>query len=125
MTQFFPLPPCRLVDTRNANGPLGGPTLGANATRVFTLTGTCLVPSGAKALSLNLTSTGATAGGSLALYPGNAFPLGTSSLNYIAGRDRANNAVLELATNGAGTLGVQNSSNGSVDVVIDVNGYFQ
>ncbi|MEO8504710.1 MAG: IPT/TIG domain-containing protein [Acidobacteriota bacterium] len=124
-TEFFALPPCRLVDTRNANGPLGGPALGANATRLFTLTGTCGVPSSAKALSLNVTTTAATAAGLIALYPGNAFPLGTSSLNFVAGRDRANNAVIELATNATGSLGVQNSSGGSVHLVIDVNGYFQ
>ena len=27
-SQFYPLTPCRVVDTRNANGDLGGPYLG-------------------------------------------------------------------------------------------------
>ncbi|MEO8504709.1 MAG: IPT/TIG domain-containing protein [Acidobacteriota bacterium] len=124
-TDFYTVSPCRLIDTRASNGPQGGPVLAANATRVFTMAGACGIPSGAKALSMNVTSTNATAGGFLSLYPGNAFALGTSTLSYAAGKDRANNAVVELATNAAGTIGVQNSSAGTVNLVIDVNGYFQ
>src|SRR5271168_5055754 len=32
---FYPVAPCRVADTRNASGPLGGPSLGASATRAF------------------------------------------------------------------------------------------
>jgi hypothetical protein len=32
---FFTVTPCRLVDTRLAPGPLGGPALAANTSRVF------------------------------------------------------------------------------------------
>ena len=32
---FFSLPPCRVVDTRGANGPLGGPTLVNRQVRDF------------------------------------------------------------------------------------------
>jgi hypothetical protein len=46
--------PCRLVDTRAASGPLGGPGLKAGKTRTFVLTGVCGVPASAKALSVNL-----------------------------------------------------------------------
>ena len=35
--QFFPLTPCRLVDTRGANGNLGGPRLLAQTPRDFPL----------------------------------------------------------------------------------------
>jgi hypothetical protein len=36
---FYTVTPCRLADTRNANGPLGGPALQPGAVRPFTLTG--------------------------------------------------------------------------------------
>ena len=56
--QFYPLTPCRLVDTRGPNGPLGGPRLPAQQERDFPLlmNTTCL-PQGlnAEAYSLNFT----------------------------------------------------------------------
>ena len=33
--EFYPLPPCRVFDTRNASGPLGGPSLKAGTEREF------------------------------------------------------------------------------------------
>ena len=33
--QFYPMTPCRVVDTRGANGPLGGPRLATDGTRDF------------------------------------------------------------------------------------------
>lgn len=38
---------------------------------------------------------------------------------------RANNAVVLLATDGSGTIGVKNGSAKAVHFVLDVNGYFQ
>jgi hypothetical protein len=48
-----------------------------------------------------------------------------SSINFSAGVTRANNAIVPLATDGAGTIGVKNGSAGMVHFVLDVNGYFQ
>jgi metallopeptidase family M12-like protein/IPT/TIG domain-containing protein len=122
---FFTLTPCRILDTRNANGPLGGPALGANATRIFTVTGVCGIPSNPTAISANVTVVAGGSAGVFSFYPGNAFPLGTSNLNFTAGRVRANNMILMLSTNGTGTIGLQNASPGTNHVIIDVNGYFQ
>lgn len=124
-TDFFTLPPCRILDTRNPNGALGGPALAAAAQRTFDVTGPCGVPSGAQAISVNVTVTGVNATGNLSIFPGNAFSFGTSAINFRAGVTRANNGVLKLATNGAGTIGVLNGSSGSLHLIIDVNGYFQ
>src|SRR6185437_13264791 len=42
---FYPMTPCRLVDTRLATGPLGGPSLIATATRNFSLLSSpCNIP---------------------------------------------------------------------------------
>ena len=64
-------------------------------------------------------------GGLLSLYPGNAFPLGTSSVNFGPGQVRATNSILELATDGTGTVGVLNGAATSTQFLLDVNGYFQ
>ncbi|MDP9119859.1 MAG: M12 family metallo-peptidase [Acidobacteriota bacterium] len=122
---FYSLSPCRIVDTRNAAGPLGGPALAPSVNRTFVVTGTCGIPADAKALSVNATIVRPATGGFIALFPGNAFPLGTSALSFSGGQVRATNAVVSLATDNTGALLVQNGSTGSTDLLLDVNGYFK
>ncbi|HYG65903.1 MAG TPA: M12 family metallo-peptidase [Thermoanaerobaculia bacterium] len=124
-SNFYTLTPCRVVDTRNAAAPRGGPVLGPSTVRTFPVTGVCGIPSSAKAISVNVTIVTPTAAGFLGIFPGNAIPLESSSMNFSAGQVRANNAVLRLATDGAGTIGVQNGSAGNTHFLLDVNGYFQ
>jgi len=120
---LYTVTPCRLVDTRNPAGPLGGPALAAGQDRVFTLAGQCGLPAGIRAVSVNITVTQPTAAGYLTLYPGGPAPL-TSSMNYRAGQTRANNAV--LAVGGSGEIGVRcGQASGTTQFVLDVNGYFQ
>jgi hypothetical protein len=121
--RFYTVTPCRLADTRNANGPLGGPALQPGTVRPFTLTGVCGVPVTAKALSLNVTVTQPSAPGFLVLYPGGQLKPQTSSLNFSMGQTRANNAVLPLE-DGTGVLQVL-AADGPVHLILDVNGYFQ
>jgi hypothetical protein len=125
--QFYGVTPCRIVDTRNATGPLGGPALAASGgpDRLFTLTGTCGIPPGAAAVSANLAVVSPSAGGSLAVYRGDGAATGTSSISFNAGKDRADNAILQLALDGSGTVKVNNSAAGTVNFILDVNGYFQ
>jgi hypothetical protein len=120
---FFTVTPCRLVDTRNPPGPLGGPILAANADRTFDLDGSCGVPSGASALSVNLTAVSAAAAGTFVVYPGDLVsPPNTSTLNFQAGLTRANNAIVKL--DAEGEIKLLNSSAGTTHCIIDVNGYF-
>jgi IPT/TIG domain/Metallo-peptidase family M12 len=123
--KFYTLSPCRLVDTRGAVALLGGPALAASGRRNFTLTSTCGVPTTAKAISVNLTVTGATAPGFVSLFPGDGIAPATSNINFATGQTRANNAVVLLATNGSGSLAVLNGAAGTVHFILDVNGYFQ
>lgn len=116
---YFTLKPCRLVDTRSTP-----PALAAGERRVFTLAGRCGVPPTARALALNLTVTGPTAPGHIVLAPGNGLTE-TSALNFAVGQTRANNAVVLLATDGAGTVAATNGAGGAVHLVVDVTGYFQ
>ncbi len=123
--RFYTLTPCRLVDTRNANGALGGPALVAAARRYFTLTSVCGIPTTAKAVSVNLTVTGSTAPGHLTLFPGNGIAPATSNINFSTGQTRANNALVLLATDGSGSVAVLNGAAGTVHFILDVTGYFQ
>ena len=67
---FFTVTPCRVVDTRWAAGPLGGPALPANTDREFVVTGRCGIPAGAQAVSVNLTATERPVARSPAAVPG-------------------------------------------------------
>lgn len=122
-SSFHTLPPCRVVDTRNPNGPLGGPALAAQTSRAFTLSGSCGIPSGATGVSMNITVADATNGGSLRMYPGTGAAPGTNTISFSAGANRANNVVLGLTN---GVFSVQDDqASGTVNLIVDVNGYFQ
>jgi hypothetical protein len=123
--QFYTLTPCRLIDTRNPAGPLGGPALLPTGERLFALAGVCGVPVSAQAVSLNLTVTGSTSPGFLRLYPGDQALPPTSNINYDFGQTRANNAVMALGHDGLSSLKVRCDAAGSVQFILDVNGYFQ
>jgi hypothetical protein len=121
---FYSVTPCRMVDTRNASGPLGGPALQSGAMRTFVVTGVCGVPSSAKALSVNLAVTQPIAAGYLSLLPGDQSVVpAISAINYAPGQTRANNAIARLAIDGSGGLKVFSAS--SVHFILDVNGYFE
>ena len=114
---FVPIAPERYYDSRSAPNtihaggstvtvPLAGPPFG--------------VPVGAAAISMNLTSDGATGSGFVTAYPTDgSFPV-ASNLNYIAATPVANAALVKLSA--AGTLNI--FVNVATHVIIDVNGYF-
>jgi len=122
---FYPLTPCRLLDTRDPAGPLGGPALAADGSRLFTMTGVCGVPADARALSANVTVTETTAAGGLTLHPGDEATPTASTVSFGAGLTRANNAMLLVAGDGSGSVNVVNRSPGPLHLIVDVNGYFR
>ncbi len=127
-TRFYPLSPCRVLDTRLPNGPLGGPVLSANQTRTFdatTTTPTCGIPATAKTLTVNYTVANAQLAGELRAFAGNTPWTGTSVINFKVGAARANNGHLMLATDGTGTFQVTNASAGTVHFILDVSGYYE
>ena len=67
---FNAITPCRLIDTRNPTGALGGPALlpAPSPDRTFAITGVCGVPSDARSVSLNVTVTNVQTSGTLLLY---------------------------------------------------------
>jgi uncharacterized protein (DUF1800 family) len=120
---FYTVPPCRVLDTREPDGPSGGPVLAAGAMRAIAVGGRCGISSAATAVSVNVTAVASTSDGYLTLFPaGTAMPA-TSTMNYRAGQVRANNAILRLGTAGAVSVFAGQGS-GALNVLIDVNGYF-
>jgi hypothetical protein len=119
---YYTVTPCRLLDTRS-----NGPAWVSGTVRVVQVTGMCGIPSNAVAVSLNITAVLPSAAGYITLLPGNGILPPTSTINFAGGSVRANNAVMELASDASGTLAglVSLVSSGQVDVVLDVNGFFR
>ena len=118
---FYPLAPCRLVDTRNGNGPLGGPALNANQARTFPLlSSSCNVPATAQAYSLNMTAVPRGPLGYLTTWAAGQPQPFVSTLNAPTGATTANAAIVPAGTNGDLSVFVTNTA----DLVIDINGYF-
>jgi YVTN family beta-propeller protein len=125
---FYPLPPCRVADTRQSNFPpfLGAPHLSAKTERDFpVLFSQCGIPDTAQVYSLNFAAVP---------YPSLGHPLGylevwptgqmpqnpVSTLNNLTGTIVANAALVPAGTGGEIAVYPSNDT----DLVIDVNGYF-
>lgn len=122
-TRLYTLAPCRLLDSRWTAGPLGGPALTGAGPRAVAHLGACGVPASARALSVNVTAVNPSADGYLQLYAADVAAPTTSTVNFRAGATRANNAIVGLSP--AGAFNVRAGISGSVDVIVDVNGWFE
>ncbi|HYG62506.1 MAG TPA: hypothetical protein VEL74_07980 [Thermoanaerobaculia bacterium] len=123
--QFHSLTPCRVVNTRNNTGTTGG-AVASNATRSFTIQGACGVPAGAKAVALNVTIASPTNTGHLTLWPAGTTLPTVSTINYNAGEPAlANGAIVPLGTS-TPDLSARPflAGGGTVDLILDVTGYF-
>ncbi len=118
--QFVPITPCRLVDTRNATGIFGGPSMAAISTRDFPIPSSgCSIPSTATAYAVNVTVVPKGLFGYLTIWPGSTRPL-VSTLHSLDGRVKANAAIVPAGSNGGISVFVTDPT----DLVIDINGYF-
>jgi len=121
--EFIPVSPSsKIVDTRSSLGVSA--TLAAASTTSFQVAGAGGVPaSGVSAVSLVVKAVNATANGSyLEMWPdGTTRPAPGSTLNYSAGDTTSNSAIVAVGSDGK--VDVYNSS-GTVDLVVDVSGYF-
>ena len=84
---FHPLPPTRILDTRNGTGLSGA--FGKAAPRQLQVTGKAGVPAGAIAVTGILTVAKATVGGYIFVGPTPTSAPGSSTLNFPAGENRA------------------------------------
>ncbi len=126
--QFYPLSPCRVVDTRQTTFPmgLGAPSLTGNVPRQFPMmTSGCFSSLGGvvpTAYSLNLTVVPQGPLGYLTAWAGGDDQPNVSNLNSLAGTVAANAAIVPAGDGADGAVKVYALNN--TDLVIDVNGYF-
>ena len=119
--EFYPVTPCRVADTRNVTGALGGPSLAANTARAFPVQSSlCGIPATAKAYSLNVTAVPHGSLGYLTVWPSGQSQPVVSTLNAATGAVTANAAIVPTGTGGDISIFVSDTA----DVILDVNGYF-
>lgn len=123
---FYTLPPCRLVDTRRADGPFGGPAIVGGGRRSFQIAGQCGVPADAKAVAANLTVVTPSAAGFASVAPSGIADV-SSNLNFNAGDVLAGSAVIGLTGDPLGAVWASYGapSTGTTHLLIDVSGYFR
>ncbi len=127
-TASGPLPliaisPCRMLDTRVTGGPIA-----SGSSRDATLTGApCGIPSTAVAVSGNFALfniVGAGGNGVLKVWPSGSPSTFQALLNWSPTAGQIDNAsIVTLGTGGAITV-QPNQGGGTIDLVIDVNGYY-
>ena len=131
--QFYSVTPCRLVDTRNPDGPTGGPILSNGATRSFPALGACGIASGAKAVSLNAAIAFPNGNGFLTLWANGASMPTTSNINFTNGQGVVANGALVKLTYGPNDLvdptyqinaWASIDGGGQAHLILDVTGYY-
>ena len=121
--QFYPLAPCRVFDTRNASGILGGPYLSGGQERDFpVLASNCQVPSNAVAYSMNFTVVPVANKPLiyLTVWPAGQNQPEASTLNNPTATVVANAAIVSAGSGGA----IAAYGNQDTHLIGDINGYF-
>jgi len=123
---FVPVTPARLLDSRPGWDNIGSYAApwaaGSAAVRTVPVAGLGGVPANASAVVLNVTAVNPTAHSFLQLWPaGSPQPGSGSSLNVTPGQVVANAVTVKVGS--GGTVQVFNAA-GTVDVVVDVSGYY-
>lgn len=118
--QFYPVTPVRALDTRNGTGGVSTP-VGQGASIDLTIRSANGIPAGASAIVMNTTAVTPNAASYLTAWPtGVTRPL-ASNLNYVAGDVVPNLVQVGIGSNGKVSLF---NNAGSVDLVVDLTGYF-
>jgi uncharacterized protein YkwD len=112
--QFGALDPERLLDTRRSS------ISGAGVTTSLVVAGRGGVPGDARAVTLNVTSTGSLSGGFATVYPCGSPRPDTSNLNFAPGQTVANAVTTKVGAGGAVCI----YNNAATHLIVDVNGYF-
>lgn len=118
---FYPLTPCRIANTQNSTGVLGGPSLAAGKPRTFPLlSSNCSVSANAQAYALNFTGVPRGPLGYITAWPtGQPQPL-VASLNALTGTITANAVIVGAGMNGS----IDVFASDATDLAIDITGYF-
>ena len=120
---YVPAGPVRVLDTRDGTGAAAG-IVPAGGTVRLKVTGVNGVPtSGVTAVVLNLTATGATGTGFTTVHPGGSAAPNASNLDYTRGQTLSNQVTVPVAADGS--IALTASGGASVQLVADLEGYYQ
>jgi hypothetical protein len=121
--EYHALAPLRLMDTRADPAYHVGPAhrFGAGETQDLTVTGGS-VPADATGVVMNVTAVDPTLASHVDVWPSGASRPNVSNLNVTAGQTVANLVTAKVGA--GGRVSIANNA-GSVDVVVDLVGYFQ
>ena len=122
-SRFITMQPCRVVDTRSAVGPYGGPIMTAGSVRTFAIpAGVCGgIPATAAAYSLNFSVTQTAASGFLTSWPAGATQPVVATMTWFgASQTLSSAAIVPAGTSGSISVYVAATTH----VIIDINGYF-
>ncbi|MEY9969344.1 hypothetical protein ABIA33_007432 [Streptacidiphilus sp. MAP12-16] len=117
---YFPITPTRIVDTRSGLGQVTRGKLGNLLIQPETWKNG-IPPEGAKAFDFNVTVTDETGAGYLAVAPETNGKVTTSTLNYLPGRNLANQVVVSSAPY---DIVQANAVGGKTDFIADLDGYY-
>jgi hypothetical protein len=117
---YYPLPPCRISDTRTPAGFFLGPLLTGETRTVPLPLSSCNVPPGAKAYSVNLAAIPQDRLSYLTAWATGSNQPFVASLNGSAGTVTSNAAIVPAGPDGSINVFATNDT----DLVIDINGYF-
>jgi hypothetical protein len=124
-SRYSPVPPSRLLDTRDGTGRAGDPTpIGPGETIVVPVAGRGGLPPAGQvaAVTLNLTATWPTETTHLTAWPGDQpAPPETSSINVAPGETAAKHVT--VAAGADGTVRLRNNS-GRVHALVDLTGFY-
>jgi hypothetical protein len=120
---WIPTGPTRILDTRSGLGGLAGSFV-SRAVRTLQVAGRGGVPTGAIAVSGNVTVVGATSPGYLSIGPSMSSTPSTSTLNYANSRPLANNLTVRLGSGGRISAVIVGRTNSHAHVIFDVTGYY-
>lgn len=121
--QFYAVPPCRVFDTRGADGPLGGPHLSGGQERDFPVPASnCQLPSNALAYAMNFTVVPVSGKslGYLTVWPAGSPQPVVSTLNNPTATVVANAAIVPAGVNGA----IATYADQDTQLIGDIDGYF-
>jgi hypothetical protein len=121
--QYNTLSPARILDSRISVG-LSGPVSCLDA-RTLPVSGNGGVPAGATAITANLTVTGQTAGGFAAAGPAISPDSPFSNVNFPTGDNRANGLLVPLAGDGSLQLVYGAPRGNTIQLILDVTGYYK
>lgn len=121
-SQFVPLAPTHLLDTRTGAGTTGTAKVPADESVTFQVADRGGVPAtGVSAVALNIIAIDATGPGWFTLYPSDR-PTTVSTLTFTAGENIAGEDFTPLTS--TGKLTVKNNSRSTTHISIGVRGYF-